>query len=392
MSARVVLKRSIKRRIAFGHPWIYDNEIEKADFVEGGCIVDVLTNSGQFLGRGYYNPDSSIRVRLLTRRNCSIDTDFFAQKLKRSLGMKSSLLRYGNALRVTFGEADGLPGLIVDKFSDWLVVQFNTLGIGVLKNEIIEALIATLKPKGIFEKSEGISLTKEGLESKEGWLFGNGPELLPFSLNGIHFFADTKGQKTGFFLDQRDNAENLSKYANGRNVLDVFSYTGNFSFHCLSQGANRATLVDSSERALSVARETAEINGFISRCEFVRANAFDYLREESLAGHSLVIVDPPAMAKSPSSKKSALRGYKELNLRVIKKAVNGSLLASSSCTQIISEDDWMRTINDAFHDSKKVGIVSFRGGQPLDHPEVSSIFETRYLKFCLFRVIELCDF
>jgi 23S rRNA (cytosine1962-C5)-methyltransferase len=216
--------------------------------------------------------------------------------------------------------------------------------------------------------------------------------LLPFSLNGVTFFADTKGQKTGFFLDQRDNAEKLSKYANERNVLDVFSYTGNFSFHCMSQGANRATLVDSSERALSVARETAEINGFISRCEFVRANAFDYLREESLAGHNLVIVDPPAMAKSPSSKKSALRGYKELNLRVIKKAVSGSLLASSSCTQIISEDDWMRTINDAFHDSKKVGIVSFRGGQPLDHPEVSSIFETRYLKFCLFRVFELCDF
>ncbi len=386
------LKKEIKRRVAFGHPWVYDNEIEKHDPLDDGCIVDVFTYSGQFLGKGYYNSGSTIRVRFITRRNCKLDTDFFSGKIRRAIQLKSLLLEDSDALRIVFGEADGLPGLIVDRFSDWLVVQFNTLGIQLMKKEIIEALILVLKPKGIFEKSEGTSLAKEGLEAKEGWLYGNGPELLPFSLNGISFLADTKGQKTGFFLDQRENAKRLSDYATGRRVLDVFSYTGNFSFHCINKGARSAILVDSSERALSVAKEIAEINRFSDKCEFIKTNAFDYLRENSLSGFGLAVIDPPAMAKSPSSKKNALRGYKELNLRVIKSLNDGALIASSSCTQIVSEEDWMRTINDAFHDCKKLGLVAFRGGQSLDHPEVTSIFETKYLKFCLFHIFELINY
>jgi len=392
LSSRVILKRSIKRRIAFGHPWVYDNEIDRSDDLEDGSIVDVLTHSGQFLGRGYYNSGSTIRVRLLTRRNCRFDVGFFSKKIERSALLKSSLLRTSDAMRIVFGEADGLPGLIVDRFSEWLVVQFNTLGIARLKDVIVEALISVFKPKGIFEKSEGISLIKEGLEAREDWIYGSGPELLPFSSDGIIFFADTKGQKTGFFLDQRENAIRLSQYATDREILDVFSYTGNFSFHCIKKGARSATLVDASERALSVARETAEANRFTDSCQFVRANAFDYLRASDLPRTDLVIIDPPAMAKTPSSKRSALRGYKELNLRATKILKNEALLASSSCTQIVSEEDWSRTINEAFHDSKKVGVIVFRGGQPVDHPEVSSIFETRYLKFCLYRIFELADY
>jgi len=387
-----VLKRNIKKRISMGHPWIYDNEIERCETPIDGSLVDVFTFSGQFVGRGYYNSNSIIRIRLLTRKNVSIDREFFKEKFSKAYRSRESLLRNSNAARIVFGEADGLPGLIVDKFSDYLVVQFNTLGINTFRDEIVESLVKLFNPTGIFEKSEGLALSKEGLERKEEWIHGKGPELIPFVLNGIKFLADTKGQKTGFFLDQRENALRLSSMSGGGRVIDLFSYTGNFALHCLAGGARAATLVDVSQRALDVASENASLNGWKDRCTFITANAFDFLRESDQSSFDIIVIDPPAMAKSSSSKANALRGYKELNLRAIKSLRSGRLLATSSCTQILSEEEWQRSINDAFQDSKKLGIVSFRGGQPSDHPEVSSIYETKYLKFLIYRVFGINEF
>ncbi|MDD5745136.1 MAG: class I SAM-dependent rRNA methyltransferase, partial [Mesotoga sp.] len=229
-----VLKRNIKRRISAGHPWIYDNEIERCESPLDGSLVDVFTFSGQFVGRGYYNSNSIIRIRLLTRKNVPIDREFFKERFSRVFRAREGLLRNSNAVRVIFGEADGVPGLIVDRFSDYLVVQFNTLGINTFRDEIVESLVKLFNPPGIYEKSEGLALSKEGLERREEWIHGKGPELIPFVLNGIRFLADTKGQKTGFFLDQRENALRLSPMSDGGKVIDLFSYTGNFALHCLA--------------------------------------------------------------------------------------------------------------------------------------------------------------
>jgi 23S rRNA (cytosine1962-C5)-methyltransferase len=391
LNPKAYLRRNIKRRVALGHPWIYDNEIQSCDSVDDGQIVDVFTSSDQFLGRGYFNSLSTIRIRLLTRKNIEINGAFFREKILRAFNKKKALLNNGDSLRVVFGEADGLPGMIVDKFADFLVVQFNTLGIYTFRREIVDVLLELFSPKGIYEKSEGSSLEKEGLVQTGEWLAGDGPILIPFNIDGLRFLADMKGQKTGFFLDQRENAMKLAFLSNDRFVIDLFSYTGNFAFHCLNYGARSVVLVDISERALEVSEEIAKMNGFEHKCEFVKANAFDYLRNGDISKADIVIIDPPAMAKNTSSKSSALRGYKELNLRGIKNLRNDRVLATSSCTQIVSEEDWLKCINEAFADSKKLGTLIYRGGQPLDHPEVSSIFETKYLKFRVFSVHNIAE-
>lgn len=392
MNPRAVLKKNIKRRVSFGHPWIYDNEIHSCEPVKDGELVDVYSFSRQYVGRGYYNSSSVIRVRLLTRENRVIDRSFFEEKFSRAVSVRSVLVKNSDSFRVVFGEADGVPGLIMDKFSDYLVVQFNTLGINTFREEIMDSAVKLFSPAGVYEKSEGAALEKEGLEKTEGWIYGNGPELIPFLLNDIKFLADTKGQKTGFFLDQRDNALKLSRFSDGRRVLDLFSYTGNFAFHCLKGGASEVKLVDISERALEVAREIARLNGYTSKCEFTKGNVFDYLREGDLSRADIIVIDPPAMAKSSSSKSSALRGYKELNLRGIKSLKDGKLLATSSCTQIVPEEDWEKAIDKAFSDNKKLGVLVFKGEQPADHPRVTAIHETDYLKFRVFCVFTVAEF
>jgi len=389
LSPRVFLKKEIKRRVAFGHPWVYDNEIEKHDPLDDGCIVDVFTYSGQFLGKGYYNSGSTIRVRFITRRNCKLDTDFFSGKIRRAIQLKSLLLEDSDALRIVFGEADGLPGLIVDRFSDWLVVQFNTLGIQLMKKEIIEALILVLKPKGIFEKSEGTSLAKEGLEAKEGWLYGNGPELLPFSLNGISFLADTKGQKTGFFLDQRENRTLLKKYIRGGKGLDLFCYIGAWSMHLASAGAE-VTGVDASERAVIQAQKIANMNNFSERLSFVKDDVFSFLETELASGEKrldFIVLDPPAFVKSAGKIKEAVKAYRELNESCMRLLKTGGILATASCSYHLSGDLFIDMLHSASRNARRgVRLIEMRSQGP-DHPVLLSVPETEYLK-CAFLLVD----
>ncbi|SHH38667.1 class I SAM-dependent rRNA methyltransferase [Thermosipho atlanticus] len=385
---KVYLKKNIKNRIKNGHPWIYYNEIEKIDGeIENGSIVEVFNHENYFIGKGYINFNSKIRIRLLTRKNEKIDKNFLKKRIVQALRRRNTK---EESFRVIFSEADNLPGLIVDKFGNYLVIEINTLGIEKIKNFIIDVLIEIFNPVGIFEKSDSTSRKKEGLTTFTGWIYGNGPELIPYTINGIILFADTKGQKTGAFLDQRFNALSLRNYTNNKSCLDCFCYTGNFGLHMLKFGAKHVTFVDYSKRAIEVAELALKKNDF-QNYELIVGNAFDILKSfyNSSKFFDVISIDPPSFAKSASTKQSALKGYKEINLRAMKILKERGILATSSCTQVISEQEFINTIFSAAIDTGKISRILHKGGQPYDHPQVLNILETQYLKFLLLEIENL---
>ncbi|WP_448374583.1 class I SAM-dependent rRNA methyltransferase [Fervidobacterium sp.] len=391
---KVILKKDIKRRVLTGHPWIYDNEIDKieGDFHDGD-IVYVHTFANQFLGIGYINTKSKITVRILSRKPVEINKEFIHNRISEAIKNRYNISKE-NAYRVVFGEADGLPGLIVDKFGEYLSVQFNTLGINNLKSYVLDSLISLFQPRGIFERTEGSAVKKEGLEEFSGWIYGSGPELIPFEINGIKFLADTKGQKTGAFLDQRENAKKLMEFAHEKVCLDCFCYTGNFGMHLLNGGAKHVTFVDYSERAIDVAKEIAKLNGFSEdRYDFVVANAFDYLKSlhEKSKKFDIVVLDPPSFAKSATSRDAAFKGYKEINYRSMRIVKENGLLATASCTQVVSQSEFESIMVDAAIDAKVVLRLIYRGGQPVDHPQVYNILESMYLKFLILQISSLSN-
>ncbi|MGQ9856022.1 MAG: class I SAM-dependent rRNA methyltransferase [Fervidobacterium sp.] len=385
--AKAILKKDIKRRVLSGHPWIYDNEIERieGDF-DDGDIVGIYTFANQFIGIGYINTKSKITIRILSRKPVEIDQEFVKNRILEAIKNRYNLAKE-NAFRVVFGEADGLPGLIVDKFGEYLSVQFNTLGINRLRNYILQTLIEIFNPLGIFERTEGSAVRKEGLEEFNGWIYGSGPELIPFEINDIKFLADTKGQKTGAFLDQRENTKKLMEFAEGKTCLDCFSYTGNFGMHLLKGGAQHVTFVDYSERAIDVAKEITKMNGF-KDCEFVVANVFDFLKNqyENAKKYDIIVLDPPSFAKSATSRDAAFKGYKEINYRSMKLIKDGGILATASCTQVVSQSEFESILVDSAIDAKVVLRLLYRGGQPIDHPQIYNILETMYLKFLILQV------
>ncbi len=282
--------------------------------------------------------------------------------------------------------------MIVDKYGEYLVIQIGTLGMEKLKPYIIDSLIEIFSPKGIYEKSDFPAREREGLKKVREWIYGSGPELIPFEMNGLKFYADTLGQKTGAFLDQRENALLLKGISEGKKILDVFSYTGNFSLHALKFGAKHVTLVDYSERALEIANLILKENGFEGKYTLVHDNAFDYLRRLYKDGsfeYEMIILDPPAFAKSYEERKDAYRGYKEINLRSMKLLRKGGLLVTSSCSRVVTEQDFLIVLYDAASDSKVKLKLLKKGSQPPDHAPTLNIFETFYLKFFIFFVENL---
>lgn len=385
--------KKINPRVLNGHPWIYDNEIEREEVneSENGGMVDIFHDK-KFIGIGYYNSNSIIRVRVITRKKCEINKEFIKNKIEQSVKLRDEILGIDSSYRVIFGKADGFPGLIVDKFAGYLSIQINTLGIYRLKDMIISTLIEIFNPAGIFEKDDEKSAEKEGFEPIDGWIYKNGPELIKFDMNGINFLADTKGQKTGFFLDQRINGMNTVKFSNDKIVLDAFTYTGNFGLHALKGGAKFVTFMDYSARALEVMQEAAKLNGYTKdRFEVINGNSFDILRKFDDAGRKfdVTIIDPPSMAKNRSSKENAIKGYKELNLRAMKITNEGGYLSTSSCTQLVNEQEFKDVIIRAAEDTKKSLKIVFRGTQPVDHPVLMNVNETEYLKHFFVQVTSL---
>src|SRR5215207_8556908 len=299
---KIILKRKIAPRIASGHPWIFNNEIEKIDGNPSpGNVVEVFYHDGKFAGKGYFNQLSQIVVRLLTRnRNTEINEDFFFKKLQECWNYRKKI-GYAENCRLVFGEADGLPQLIIDKFNDYFVIQTLALGIDLWKPAIVTALQKIFNPKGIYERNDVPVRELEGMAQHTGFLSEPFDTKIIINENGLKFKVDIKnGQKTGYFLDQRDNRRAIQHIVKGADVLGAFTYTGTFEIHAAHYGAKNVLGLDISENAVIQANRNAELNGLASVCRFETANAFDVLKQWAKDGrqYDVVMLDPPAFTKS----------------------------------------------------------------------------------------------
>jgi 23S rRNA (cytosine1962-C5)-methyltransferase len=389
--AKVVLKRKIGNRISNGHPWIFANEVEKIEGdAEPGSIVEVYYHDSKFAGKGYINQQSQIFVRLLTReKSVQINEDFFLNKLKECWAYRQKI-GYTENCRLVFGEADGLPQLIIDKFDDYLVLQTLALGMDKWKPVIVNSLQTILRPKGIYERNDVPVRELEGLSQQKGFLSEPFNPKIIINENGLKFNVDIEnGQKTGYFLDQQDNRRAIQNIVKGADVLGAFTYTGTFEIHAAHYGAKSVLGLDISENAVTQANLNAKLNGLENTCRFEAANAFDMLKQWVKEGrkYDVVMLDPPAFTKSRATIQKAITGYKEINLRGMKLVKPGGFLVTSSCTNLVSPELFLEIINSAAKDARRTIRQVVYNAQSPDHPIVWSMENTYYLKFLIIQVI-----
>lgn len=450
--ATVVLQRSRKKRLEQGHPWVFKNEIEtvEGEPVPGG-LVEIMDYRRRYLATGYYNPASQITVRVVSYTPLTeMDTSFFVRRFTECLKHRERFVNE-SSYRLVYGEADFLPGLIVDKFGDVLVVQLLTLGMDRCREQIVTALTEVLRPVGIYERSDVSVRQMEGLEQVKGAIYGEPPRYVTVTENGLKIEVDIEqGQKTGYFFDQRENRASIwplmtgwgaksgitlqeianevgevrrvpvnrkgkevnFPYWDGATVLECFSHTGSFTLHACEYGAKKVTCLDISEHAIESAKRNVQLNDFTDRVEFVVADAFEYLRSQvkgleerqlRAAGTNkvdtsvpltagggqtwdVVILDPPAFAKTKTAVKGAVRGYKDINLHGMKLVNEGGYLVTASCSYHMRPDLFLETILDAAEDAGKVlRLVEWRAAGK-DHPQILGVDEGHYLKFAIFEV------
>lgn len=381
-----------QKRLSDGHPWVYRTEIAE---IEGsptpGELVEVVDFRRRFLGHGFINPRSMLTVRLLTRnREEEITEETIRERLRKAWAYRQRILQSDNppACRVVFGEADFLPGLIVDKFADHLVLQTLALGIAQWQDAIVDELVAVIKPTAVYERNDQSVRTLEGLEERKGCIYGKCSPIVTTQENEIQVLVDIEnGQKTGYFLDQRENRRALKPYVQGAKVLDCFTHTGGFALHAASYGAKEITAVDISPEAIAMAEKNAVLNGF-TNITFATTNAFDYLRElaDKKTKYDVVILDPPAFTKSKSAQTGAVRGYKEINLRAMKLLPPGGILVTNSCSYYMPEDMFLATIQEAARDIKRSArLIELRRQSP-DHPMLLGYPESYYLKCAILEI------
>ncbi|HSU27887.1 MAG TPA: class I SAM-dependent rRNA methyltransferase [Chitinophagaceae bacterium] len=387
---KIYLKKRISPRIVNGHPWIFNNEVENAgEAVIGGEIVEVFTHDKKFVGKGYINPRSQILVRLLTRNKTDeINEKFFETKINECWQYRQRL-GYTENCRLVFGEADGLPQLIIDKFNEYFVIQTLALGIDQWKPAIVNSLKKVFDPKGIYERNDVPVRELEGLPQQKGFLSAPFDTNIIINENGLRFHVDiANGQKTGYFLDQQDNRREIKQIVKDADVLGAFTYTGSFEIHAAHYGARSVTGLDISENAIAQCKKNAELNGVGDRCRFETVNAFDVLKQWSKEGkqYDVVMLDPPAFTKSRETLQKAITGYKEINLRGMKLVRPGGFLVTSSCTNLVDASLFLQIIDMAAKDARRrIRQVCFRT-QSADHPLVPGIESTHYLKFLIIQV------
>ena len=385
--ASVLLRRRGQMRLLRGHPWIYQADVEQSEGVlEKGGLVDVYGAGRRFLGRGYINPDSQIFVRLLTRSPEPIDASFFRKRIAAAMAYRQRLAIPSNAMRLVYAEADALPGLLLDCYGDVAVVQILTAGMERFREVLLPVIQELARPQGIFLRNDALSRLLEGLPVHKEFLNTPFDPVLSIQEDDLCFRVDiASGQKTGFFLDQRENRMALRPLAGGRQVLDCFCYTGGFALHAARAGAVRVEGIDNSEEAVAAAGENAKRNGLSDHCTFRCGNAFDELRQFQKAGRrfDLIILDPPAFTKSKDAVPGALRGYKDINLRALKLLNTGGILVTSSCSYHLNEATFVKMLEDAAADAQaRCRILAIRT-QAADHPVLLAVPETKYLK-CVF--------
>ena len=390
-SGRVCLRRGEEQDLRAGSLRIYDNEIDWVDDTcRDGGIVEVLDSRMKFLARGFFNSNSKITVRVLSREKDEvIDADFFRRRLAAARDYRLGL-GFENSFRVVFGESDGLPGLTVDKFGDYLSFQIVSLGMERWKQIVTDALVDLFHPRGICERDDVPVREKEGLPQFSGCVYGEVPERIEIREHDARLLVDVlHGQKTGHFLDQQENRGRIRPYCPGRTVLDLCSHTGGFAVHAALYGASSVEAVDVSGEALDMLRQNAALNGAAEKIVTTEANVFDLVKEYSETGRrfGLVICDPPAFAKSKKALEAAYRGYKELNLRCIRLTEPGGFLVTCSCSQFMTPELFLQMLREAAADSGRTVRLLETLMQSRDHPAALNAEQSLYLKGFILQVV-----
>lgn len=394
-NAKIILKKGEGRTIKSGGPWIYDNEI---DYTEGnfkdGDIIDVVDFDGYHMGKGFINRNSKITIRMMTRNpNQEIDDDFLRKRVKNAWEYRKCVTDTSSC-RIIFGESDFLPGIVIDKYSDVLVVESLALGIDRLKIKIIDFLKEILledgiKIRGVYERSDAKVRLHEGMEPTKGFIGEPFDTKVQIVENGVKYIVDVEdGQKTGFFLDQKYNRLSIQKLCKGKDVLDCFTHTGSFALNAGIAGAKSVLGVDASQLAVDQATENAALNGLSDIVRFQCEDVFELLPTLEAQGKKfdVVILDPPAFTKSRNSVKNAVKGYREINLRAMKIIKDGGFLATCSCSHFMSYELFTQTIGQAAKNvHKRLRQVEYRTQAP-DHPILWAADESYYLKFYIFQV------
>jgi len=385
---KITLKPKEEIRIKNGHPWVYNNEIAliKGEIVSGE-VADVFSHIGEFIGRGFLNTASKIFVRVVTRKQIVIDEEFFRNRINEANQARIDL-GYANSYRVLFGEADGIPGFIVDKYGEYLTIQILSYAIDIRKEMFIGLLVELFHPKGILERSDVTVRLKEGLQEFKGVVYGEVPPLIEINENGIKVEVDLMhGQKTGYFLDQQANHAAVEPYVKNRTVLDCFSHTGGFGLHAAFYGAKAVQCVDLSQLAVQAIEKHRILNG-LNHLEGVKGDVFKLLREYVVMKKTfgVVILDPPAFTKNMENVNKAYAGYKEINLQAMRLVEDGGYLVTNSCSHYMTPALFLEMLMEAAVDSGRIAqMVEFRT-QGKDHPALLGSEESFYLKCVVLRI------
>ncbi len=390
-TVRCRLKKDREKPLKAFHPWIFSGAIDQVEEgYQSGDLVQVYASDDTFLGTGSINPSSQITIRMLTFTDSPVDADLFRTKISEALVLRKNLMdRQTTGVRLIHSEGDFIPGLIVDRYGDYLAVQFLTAGIEPWRDVIIEILRDLVMPKGIYERSDSEVRAREELAPSEGLLWGEEPpELVPFMEMGFRFFADLRGgQKSGFFLDQRENRRWVGELSRGKKILNCFAYSGAFSVAAARGGAEKVTSVDTSQPALDLAMLHWSQNGFAAdRHEVVRDDVFRFLRSNK-ESYDLIILDPPAFCKRKDQVEHAARGYKDINLIAFKKLTPGGLLLTSSCSSFIDASLFQKIVFGAAKDSGRLVLILTRLSHTFDHPVSIYHPEGDYLKSLLCQAV-----
>ncbi|MDT4954517.1 MAG: rRNA (cytosine1962-C5)-methyltransferase [Acidobacteriota bacterium] len=388
MKQNVIITQRGAERARAGHLWIYRSDVRDAKDIEGGSVVSVRDERGRFVGQALYSDRSEISLRLLTQQDETIDRQWWRTRLRAAARRREHIKPEANAYRLIYSEGDLLPSLIVDVYDDVLVLQTLSQGTEALKNLFIELLVEEHNPRAIIERNDVRVRALEGLEMSVGVLYGEAPDKLEIMQHGVRFLIQPLGgQKTGSFLDQRENRLAARRLARGR-ALDCFTFNGAFALH-LATACESVLGLDISPDAIESARRNAELNG-ARNVEFQEANVFDALREMEAAGERFdaIVLDPPAFAKNRASVKAAARGYKEINLRALKLLNTGGLLVTCTCSYHMSEQTFLEIIADAARDARRRVQLVEKRMQSSDHPILFGMPETYYLKCVIARALD----
>lgn len=379
----VVISDRAKKRLKSKHPWIFSNEIEQKPPAKPGDLVSVRDREGNFVASGYYNPHTLIAVRILTFHG----PFNLVERLEQATRLRERAYPDG-ICRLVYGESDGLPGLIVDRYGDTLVAQFLTAGMERMREQVTGELIRLVQPKRILLRNDSPYRPLEGLPVEIHWIYGEPIEQEILAMDGLKFIVRyTTGQKTGFFLDQRENRRQIALYTGGESMLDAFCYTGSWALYGARAGFTRITAVDSSQDALMVAEENAHLNGFEIRP--VESDVAEFMRRKysTPERYDLIVLDPPAFCKSKKHLEQALKGYREINLRAMKLLNKGGVLMTCSCSQPLTPELFEEVLRKAAADSGRAFQLSEMRFQPPDHPVLLHFPESHYLKCAILRLV-----